>query len=114
MSAIVPLRKPNFDGIEDPHVKDAVQWIYDHVRSLPVLQGTFEHFELTFTRAITNEKIPHRLGFQPKDIIVTSSIGAGAITFNYDKFTSDLIDVTTTGAVVVRFFGGRYESGNIQ
>jgi hypothetical protein len=108
------LRKPLFDQIKDENVRDAVQWIWDYLSSVPMLRGQFEHFSLTFTRAVTNEKINHSLGFSPSDIIVTSSIGAGAVTFNYSQFTEDVISLTTTGAVTVRFFGGRYESSNLR
>ena len=108
------LRKPLFDQIKDDNVRDSLQWMWEYLKAVPMLQGQFEHFELSFTRAVTNEKISHRLGFSPADIIVTSTIGAGAITFNYSRFTSEVIDITTTGAVTVRFFGGRYESSNLR
>lgn len=113
MSSIV-LRKPLFDQIEDENVRDSLQWMWDYLKAVPLLQGEFEHFELSFTRAVTNEKISHRLGFKPSDIITTSSIGAGVVTFNYSAFTEEVISVTTTGAVTVRFFGGRYESSNLR
>ena len=63
-------------------------------------------YELTFTGAVTNFKFAHNLGFIPKDAWITSEIGAGSTTFNYDKFTSQEMDITTTGAVTVRFVAG--------
>jgi hypothetical protein len=77
------------------------------------LQGQFDHFALTISKAETNLKIPHSLGFQPKDIIQTSLTGAGAITYNYATFTNQFIDITTTGACEVRFFGGTYDTENL-
>jgi hypothetical protein len=83
--------------------------MYDYLQAVALLQGQFSHFELSFTAAVTSEKISHRLGFTPKDIIVTSTRGPGAVTFNFDEFTNEVISITTTGQAVVRFFGGSYE-----
>lgn len=104
------IRVPPYEKLEDPVSRECFQWIIDYVRDVPLLQGSFRHFQLTFTRAETDLLIPHRLGFQPKDIIQTSLTGAGTVTFNYNKFDADNIAITTTGACVVRFFAGRYES----
>lgn len=73
-----------------------------------ILKGNWKFFELTFTAAVTNFKQKHLLGFLPKDIIQTSKTGAGAITWNYSLFDSTNLDITTTGALVVRAFVGNY------
>ncbi len=65
-------------------------------------------FEHEFVSAVTNFKLPHFLGFLPRDLIVTSKIGAGIITFNYDKFSIADLDITTTGPVTVRFVAGSF------
>lgn len=65
-------------------------------------------FELSFSAAVTNEKVPHNLGFLPSDIFITSQIGAGTITFNQDKTSLTDFDITTTGAVDVRFVAGSF------
>lgn len=108
------LRRPIFDAIQDPTVRESMQWIYEYLLAIPLLKGNFEHFEVTFSTAVTNEKVNHNLGYAPKDIIVTSQIGAGVATFNYSRFDENFLDITTTGAVVVRFFGGTYEPSNIR
>ena len=59
--------------------------------------------------SITNEKVSHNLDFVPKDIIQTSSIGVGVLTFNFDKFDDTLLDITTTGSITVRAFIGTFE-----
>ena len=107
--ASTAFRRPPFDLIKDQYTREGFQYLYDYLQAQPLLQGEFQHFELTFDNAVTNEKVTHSLGFSPSDIIITSSIGAGAVTFNYDEFTETTLDITTSGAVVVRFFGGRYE-----
>lgn len=106
------LRRPVFEAIEDERVREALQWMWEYLKAEPLLQGEFQHFELNFTAAVVNQMIPHRLGFVPRDIIETSTIGSGTITFNMSSFTSDAISVTTTGPVRVRFFGGSYSGSD--
>lgn len=85
------------------------------VKETPLLG--FRHFEIKFTQSATNFKFPHNLGFQPKDVLQTSIIGAGSVVFNYNLFTSTEMDITVTGSVTdalpttVRFFAGTYTSG---
>ena len=105
----VLIRIPPYERLEDPTAKECFQWIIDYIRAVPLLQGNFSHFEMEFQKAETELLIPHNLGFQPLDAWVTYSVGAGVLSFVYDKFTSKNLCVSTTGAVSVRFFAGRYE-----
>jgi len=107
------LRRPVFEEIEDERVREAVQWFYDYLKQESLLRGKFQFFNITTKNAVTALKIPHNLGFQPKDIIKTSEIG-GTATFLYNQFTPKYIVLTTSAAMTVRFFGGSYESENIQ
>ena len=107
-----PLRRPIFEDIQDPRVRESIQWMYEYLIAEPLLVGKFEFFETTTIGAVTALKIPHNLGFLPKDIIVTSQIG-GTATFIYQSFTTQYIVLTTTAAMTVRFFGGTYESENV-
>ncbi len=68
----------------------------------------FKHFEIVFTSAQTNYRLQHGLGFVPLDIIKTKFTGTGNLTFNYDKFTTEEIDITTTGECAIRFFAGTF------
>lgn len=77
-----------------------------------ILKGQWKFFELTFTAAVTNFKQKHLLNFVPKDIIQTSKIGAGSITWNYTLFDRTNLDITTSGACVVRAFVGSYLEGS--
>jgi len=67
-----------------------------------------EHFTVDIPAAITNLRYEHRLGFKPQDVILTSKIGAGSVTFNYNLFTNQFIDITTTGAATIRFVAGTF------
>lgn len=53
-------------------------------------------------------KIPHGLGYVPKDIIMTRIVGAGTITFNYSLFDKTNLDVSFSDTVKFRAFVGTY------
>lgn len=94
-----PIARENFQRLQDDSLKDA----------LP--KGQWKFFEIIITKAVTNLKYPHSLGFAPKDIIQTSLKGAGALTWNYNLFDSTNLNITTTGACTVRVFVGHYSEG---
>lgn len=91
-------------------VRENFKAIRDFLKENSNLQN-FTLFELTFTQAVTAQKIPHRLGFAPKDVVQTSLLGVGTLTWNYDKFDETNIVVTTTGACVVRAYIGTETEG---
>lgn len=96
--------------IQDPIARENFRALNDYLQGLTNLLG-FRHIEIVFPRALTHFKVPHNLGFQPKDVIQTSLIGAGALTWNYDKFDSTSLDITTTGACTVRAYIGTHVEG---
>ena len=89
-------------------LRENFRMIVEYLRANRSLVG-FRHLEITLDSAVTNYKHPHGLGFQPKDIVQTSKTGAGAITWNYDNFDTTHIDLTTTGACVVRAYVGTHK-----
>jgi hypothetical protein len=93
--------------IADTYVRENFSRILDYARQNRHLDG-FKHFEIVAEQAVTNLKIPHNLGFQPKDVLPTWKTGAGDITWNYDQFDRSTLDITTTGPVVVRAFIGAF------
>jgi hypothetical protein len=99
--------------IDDPYVLENFKRLKFFLQDFPLFRGEWHFLQVTLTSAVTNKKIAHGLGFKPLDIIQTSKIGAGDITFNFSSFDAVNIDVTTTGACVVRCFIGAYkeESG---
>ena len=103
------LRLPAIENIKDQIVRDLFRLLRTEVKENPFLKGSFVLREYTFPQAVTNEKIPHGLGFLPKDIWVTSTTGAGTLTVNYDKTTTTQLDVSTTDACVVRLLIGRVD-----
>lgn len=97
--------------INDTYSRDNFRKIDRSLREQSLLKGNFKFFEITVTKAVTNLKFQHNMGFAPKDIIQTSHIGVGLLTWNYALFDAATLDITTTGACVVRAFVGSYEEG---
>ena len=97
--------------IQDPVLQDVLQSIKDYLADLPMNLADWEFFEVVFTQAETNKKIPHKLKFIPQDVIQTAKLGSGAVTFNYSLFNNTTIDITTTGACTVRFYLGSCKIG---
>jgi len=105
------MREIELNDIEDLTVRNNFEVIQDGFREQPILKGKWKFFEISFDGVVTNEKYPHNLGFQPKDILQTSTTGVGDITFNYSSFDKENLDITTSGACTVRAFIGTYEEG---
>jgi hypothetical protein len=97
-------------SLVDRTIRDAFRTVQDFLNQNRQFEG-FRHLEIEIDGAVTNLKYPHLLGFQPKDVVVTSQTGAGQITWNYDKFDRELLDITTTGAVTVRVYVGTHKEG---
>lgn len=102
-----------FKDIPDEYLRENFKRLNNFMQDFPLFRGDWKFFTLTFTAAVTNGKVQHGLGFRPLDVIQTSKTGAGSITFNFDKFTADSLDVTTTGACVVRCFVGAYKEESV-
>ena len=99
--------------IKERFSQENFETLQNYIQDEALLKGEFKFFEITFTQAETNYKFPHKLGFQPKDVIQTSLTGAGSLTWNYDSFDSTNLNITTTDACVVRAFIGRYAENRL-
>lgn len=99
------------EKIQDAHIKEALENLSDFFRGQPFIEPEWQFFEKEYTGAVTDDLIRHTLGGVPKDVLVTSTIGAGSVTFKYADFTKDFLVVSTSGAVKVRFFAGTYVKG---
>ncbi len=92
--------------VKDEYSRENFKRIQDSNLQNPLTRGQFRLLTITFTGAVTNAKFPHGLTFTPKDVILTSKTGAGQLTINYDKTDLSNLDLTTTGACVVRLLAG--------
>lgn len=107
----MPKKKVEVTRVKDATLREVLQTVDENFQEDALSKADFAFFEITVTGAVTNKKIPHSLGFQPKDVIQTSKTGAGSLTWNYDQFDVTNLDITTTGSCVVRAFIGRYSEG---
>lgn len=96
-------------NIEDLKVREALIDLNGSLRTDPFASSDFRFFALDLTQAVTEYKVRHGLSFIPTDIIQTSAIGPGVITWLYSKFDREYIYLTTTDAVTVRFLAGRFK-----
>lgn len=109
-------RLPRFflNEITDRFIRRNFELLRDFFRTESPMLG-FKHFSITFTGNVAHYQTPHKLGFLPKDILVTSQVGVGTVTWHYDEFTEDLLDLTVSGMtgdeLTIRFFAGTYNSG---
>ncbi len=104
-------------GLELLEVKDEIaqenfRRLFDFLKANALLAGQFELLEFSTKGAVTDLKVPHGLGIVPVDVIETSNLGSGLVTYMYNEFARDFIKITTTGPVTVRAFIGRYDRGN--
>lgn len=106
------MKKLDLGLIEDKVIREYLREIEDEFNRQSILKGKWIFSELNITQAETNKKIPHNLGFQPKDIIQLSAIGSGSITWNYSLFDKTNINISTSGPVIIRAFIGTYKNNN--
>lgn len=99
--------------IEDKFSQDNFRRIEQEFRDQAMLHGQWKFFDIEIAAAVTDYRYRHRLGICPKDIIQTSLVGPGALTWHFADFTKDFLFLTTTGACRVRAFIGTYEEGVI-
>ncbi len=96
--------------IED--VREALQKIKEKIDGSVLDKGQFQFFEITVLSAVTNFRYSHKLNFTPYDVLQLSVRGVGAVTWNYEDFDETFLDLTTTGACVVRAYIGRHREGS--
>ncbi len=95
--------------IEDNYLQENFLRIETEINSQTILRGQWNFFEIEFTKAVTNFRFQHRLKYLPKDVLMSSIKGIGTVTFNYELFTKEFLDITTTGACTIRIFVGSYQ-----
>lgn len=95
--------------VSDEYSRENFERIEGFIRDEPLLKGKFKFFELVFSAAVTNMRIPHNLGFLPKDAIITYRIPTtSTVTLNQNLWTDTFLDITTSAAVTIRAFIGTY------
>ena len=94
--------------IKDEYVRENFTRLLEYFKKDALRIAGFKFFELTFTEGKTAFQYTHRLGYIPKDIIVTNTSDNENVVFNYDDFTREFFYMDVSGACTVRFFAGTY------
>lgn len=99
--------------IEDIYVRENFLRTQAFLRDQPLLKGHFTFKQYVVTAATTNLRLLHKLSFTPLDAIITyKSDPTVTVTLNQNLWDADEIDFTTSGAVTIRMFLGRFEDTN--
>jgi len=107
------LKPLSLEDLEDLDIRENFKRLQDYLKSETVLKSQFSFFEIIVKDAVTLQKFAHNLGYAPKDVIQTSLIGTGQLTWNYESFDRVNIVFTTTGPCTVRVLVGNYQQGFI-
>lgn len=93
--------------IVDEYTQTNFKRLQDYFAADPVTNMEWKFFEIP--AAAGTNFYPHRLGFVPKDIVVTYNSGNATITWIYTQFTDQLIKFTSSSPTVLRVLVGRYK-----
>jgi hypothetical protein len=95
--------------VENEYSQENFKRLQDFINGQPLMKGIFKFFEITYPAAASFEGFTHGLGFQPKDVIMTSVTGGATVTWHYENFDSEKVYITTSTGTTIRVFIGRYE-----
>jgi len=99
-------------GIDNENTKENFRRVADYFRGNAVDKMDFRILEIATTGGVTDLNIPHRFDFLPTDAFITRITGGVTVTLNYDRFTTENVNITTSGAtttaVTIRLLIGRY------
>lgn len=92
--------------VADQFVQENFKRLRDFINRNNLIQSELQIFEVSFTGAKTNFKFKHNLKYLPKDVIVLSVSKSATVTFNFDLFDDEYLDMTVSAACKVRFLAG--------
>jgi hypothetical protein len=94
--------------IQDVYIRENFLRLRKYLIDKVLLRGDWQFFEITVSSGVTGFKFKHNLGFQPYDIIQTAVSNSATVTWNYDNFDSEFVDLDTSGACTIRCYIGSY------
>lgn len=101
--------------VVDKFSQDNFKRLQQHIAEDPFDKGHFQFFTHTFSRAEIKLKIPHKLGFQPADVMTLSvRPETEGVVWHYDLFDPTNIVISSSNACTVRAYLGRYAEGQGQ
>ncbi len=102
--------------IEDQYIRENFRKVKDYTKNVFLFKN-LKFFEVNLTTNTTNLRFKHNLGYTPKDLIQTGLYGTGTVTWNYNLFDANFLDLTTAsipanGTLTVRFLAGNIDGEN--
>lgn len=97
----------NVKEISDQYIRKNFQNLSSYFSTQNQLLN-FKFYEIVFTAATANYNLVHGLGVIPQDVIMMNCVGSGTVSFNFGLSTATNLNITTTGAMRIRFMVGTY------
>lgn len=103
--------------VSDEVAQENFRRLESYLREDPLGKGEFKFLTATLQSQANppaypaTVSVPHDLGFVPKDVIQTSVIGLGTLSWNYANFTKTHLSATISNSVTFRGFFGSYAEG---
>lgn len=96
------------DNLTLDRAKENFIKLRDFLNRSPLANGGFELFEVTVFNASSSYRVYHRLGFVPKDILVTY-VKSGTVTPLYSTATTEYVDFNVSSVGQFRVLIGRMQ-----
>ena len=96
--------------IEDRYVRENFFRLSRFINDQLLLTGDFKLFEISIPAKDLDFEVLHGLTFIPTDIVVLSVEGDHNFYFKYQNFTDSSFFIEASGAVKIKFLGGRLKS----
>ncbi len=96
--------------IEDKYIRENFFRLDKFLRDDTLKKSQFTFFTVTITGSVTNKKFAHNLPFKPTDVILLSvtNSDSATVTWHYDKFDRENVEISTNATCTIRAFLGRY------
>lgn len=96
------------DNLTKEQVAENFQKLREFLNQHPIFGGNFKFFEITVTNPSSTYPVFHRLGFKPKDVIITY-VSTGTASPVYSSFTNEKIELNVSAASTIRLLIGSIE-----
>ena len=96
--------------LEDKFIRENFYRLDKFLREDALKKAEFSFFELVVLGTVVNKKFAHNLSFKPTDVILLSITkpDSATVTWHYDKFDRESVEISTSGPCTIRAFLGRY------
>lgn len=95
--------------MESPHQQDNFDRVRFAIENNLFMGFTGRIITIVLLKAETNLVYPHGLKVQPTDVFTTFASNGAIITWNYDKFSKENINLTSDKASVIRAIVGSFK-----